>query len=129
MDQLQGRLGEWARKTFSNQTATGIYTHLCEEVIELGVSIDRMEMLLSSHGSVENVMEEVADCLILLLNLSDHLEFSASEAVESKHTINRVREWGPPDEFGVHHHADHKEMNGEYTKNLEAVTGQTLSNS
>ncbi len=87
---LQDMIGKWGIETFPQQTAESIIAHLVEEVMEL----DR-------NPTSE---EELADCMILLLNLAYYNKVNLVKAILDKHKINVQREWGERQENGVVHH-------------------------
>jgi NTP pyrophosphatase (non-canonical NTP hydrolase) len=96
LDQLQTTIGTWAETTFPDHTIESYIRHLREEVEELDAS---------HHEG--NLIEEAADCLILLLSLAHFVGCSLEDAVVVKHGRNTRRHWGPPDEHGVVHHTEH----------------------
>jgi len=100
VDKFTREITEWAIKTFCNgyhRTARhlSLLKHLDKEIIELK----------------ENPysQEEIADCIILLLNLSHEnvRHFGAvpiSKALHDKHQKNKRRKWKRPDRNGVVEH-------------------------
>lgn len=81
---------EWASRTFPGQTPASKAEHLLDEAGELKDD--------PSNG------EEMADVLILLLNLAEMHGLDLLEEARKKMAINRTRTWGPPDERGVCNH-------------------------
>lgn len=94
MDALQASIGEWAAATFPDRPTSGIVKHMRREVEELDIAVE------DDGGSAY----EVADVIILALNLAHRMGFSAAEAVEAKMRVNRARKWGPADSEGVREH-------------------------
>lgn len=89
---LQADISEWAAETFPGQTAESKAEHLLDEAGEL----------LKDPTSGE----EMADVLILLLNLAQMGDIDLLQEVHKKMAKNRARQWGPPDARGVYHHID-----------------------
>lgn len=95
----QHMIGEWARKTFPQQTARTIADHLQEEAKELHVAVH------SAQTDYE-VSEQLADVLILAFALADFGNISLAEAINWKHAINRRRAWVYSDQHGYDKKAD-----------------------
>jgi NTP pyrophosphatase (non-canonical NTP hydrolase) len=87
LDTLQREDGEWANRTFPNASNDTIMSHLTEEVEELSnaAHID--------NGTIGNIEEEAADCLLLLLHLAHRNHFSLFEEAQKKFEINKKRTW------------------------------------
>jgi NTP pyrophosphatase (non-canonical NTP hydrolase) len=91
---LQKRVGAWGDATFgAAQTVPGILAHLRRELAEL-----------TDAATPENVREEAADVLILLLGLAHQSGFDLLQEGERKLAINQARTWAPPDAEGVISH-------------------------
>lgn len=90
MDSFQKEAFEWSSATFPHQTQHSQISHLRKEVEELA--------LTPEDGS------ELADCLILLLNLASMAGLDLLTEARRKLEINRRRTWGAPDADGVCHH-------------------------
>lgn len=101
IDQLQTDIGRWSDKTFGacvEDRREGLINHLIEEVEEL-----------HSVGDENNVKEELADVMILLLDVARGFGFTATYllyATEDMLEKNRGRKWGEPDENGIVHHIE-----------------------
>lgn len=94
IQRLQDEIGEWADATFGRHDGPDIaIAHLRKEVDELAENADdRLEY---------------ADCLMLVLDAYRKAGGSADDLITAafqKHEINRLREWGEPDEDGVVEH-------------------------
>lgn len=87
---FQREVTEWASRTFPGQTPASKAEHLLDEAGELKDD--------PSNG------EEMADVLILLLNLAEMHGLDLLEEARKKMAINRTCTWGPPDERGVCNH-------------------------
>ncbi len=93
LDDLQWRVGEWAKQTFPHSTRYSIIEHLNREVMELSDSVDS-----------DTDREECADVLLLLLHLAHRFGFSLLEEAEQKFHVCLTREWAEPDAQGVSEH-------------------------
>lgn len=80
----------WGRETFPDNTEAGILAHIKEELDEL----------------IENPSDslEMADLVILLVQLADLHGIDLERAVSHKNDINRRRVWLPADEEGIIRH-------------------------
>lgn len=88
---VQKDLGTWGEKTFPNGTPTTLIKHLQREVKELA----------DSHHS-----SEVADCVILLIQVAHQYKYSLYDELMDKFAINKQRKWGEPDAEGVVEHIE-----------------------
>lgn len=88
----QLEITEWASKTFPGQTPASKAKHLHNEAGEL--------MDDPADG------EEMADILILLLNLAEMGGINLLAEVQKKMVKNRARQWNAPDEHGVCKHVE-----------------------
>lgn len=89
LSDLQREIGQWQAETFPASTLSSTIKHLQKEVGEL----DR-----------DRSPEEAADCVILLIEVANHMGICLQTEVEIKDAINRLRQWGEPDEHGVVEH-------------------------
>lgn len=80
----------WGRNTFNSPTREGILLHLREEVKEL---LDEPADCL-----------EMADIVILLIQLAALDDIKLEHAIENKFNINKVRQWEEPDDNGIVRH-------------------------
>jgi hypothetical protein len=86
---------EFARQAFPGQTVEGVIRHFERELEEV-------------YAAPKDPME-IADCLLLLIDIANRAGISAGALVEcgfTKLEINRTRIWGEPDEQGVRHHIE-----------------------
>lgn len=98
---LHRDVGNWATRTFPENTDLGIVTHLEREVEELRDAV----LLMAEHPeAIFKVAEETADCIILLMALTHKHMIPIEDSVRTKHLVNTRRQWGPPDSEGVHEH-------------------------
>lgn len=88
---FQQTIGEWQNKTFPNIDTEGKIAKLIEEVGELRDAHD--------FGDHASLIEEAADCYIVLMGLAELEGFDLHRAALAKHVINSTREW---DEDGRH---------------------------
>lgn len=94
LDGMQDEVNEWQRKTFPEATPKTIAAHLLREAKEL-------------YAQPED-WEEVADIQILLFGMADSLGIDLYRIVKAKLEINKLRQWGQPDEQGVIEHIREK---------------------
>lgn len=87
---FQKEVTAWASATFPGQTPKSKADHLLDEAGELNDD--------PSDG------EEMADILILLLNLAEMHRLDLFAEAEKKMKKNRARTWGKPDARGVVRH-------------------------
>ena len=99
-DNLQFRVGTWGAKTFPDATDQEIYTHLKRELKELGRTVTN-----------EELCEEIADCVLLLMHLAHRHGISIDDEVRKKFAICKTRKWGPRDAEGVREHVREKQSN------------------
>jgi len=94
IQRLQDDLAEWSDTAFGvGRSPSAPIAHLCKEVIELAES--------------PCDVTEAADCLMLLLDINRMAGRTADillEACFDKLEVNKGREWGEPDEYGVVEH-------------------------
>lgn len=100
IDKFAIEVDRWATETFcggdkSIDRRLGILSHLNKETCEL------------NEGPINQ--EEIADCIILLLNLSvQNVVHSGGRSIGTilrrKHEKNKRRVWGTPDKNGVVEH-------------------------
>jgi len=104
---LQNEIKKWSDGTFgSHRTGTPIAHHLKKEIDEV------IEATLNRHISDnpttrKHLKFELADCLILLLDVAAHESIDVTELLDAsfkKLEINKKRKWGEPDENGVFEH-------------------------
>ncbi len=89
-DEFQEDAQVWARQTFPDQTISGKFAHLMDELVEIVEAPDDRS--------------EWADAVILLLDaaaLAGHTAEELLDAAIEKMVINRKRNWGEADERGV----------------------------
>jgi hypothetical protein len=89
---------KWQKETFPTADALSKVYHLKEEVIELLIDV-------AFDGSEKRL--EFADCFMLLFGAaaaSGMTYQDICEAIDEKLAINRKRQWGKPDEYGVVKH-------------------------
>ena len=82
---FQHEVGEWANATFPQSETTSINAHFQEEAVELDYAL--------GSRSNDEVKEEAADCLLLLLHLSHKMGFSLFAAAMEKFEVNKARQW------------------------------------
>lgn len=107
LDELQKAVGEWGVSTFPHSTVETIHLHLMREVDELGADLekwDRQQRPVKSDVHWPTVVEELADCVLLMLHIAHRRRFSFGAVLEQKFAINQTREWGEPDAEGVSEH-------------------------
>lgn len=96
LNELVQDIGRWAIATFGDSwRGHACFCHLVDEIKELSADITDQE--------------EIADCIILLLDLAymnTHYKGKKpiSEVLPAKVSLNKIRKWGKPDERGVIKH-------------------------
>ena len=117
LQEIMDKIVTWSNETFGYQQRTvSVVSHLEEEVKELKESVFTYINYLENHPynprTIEariEVRQELADCLILILDVASKCNTSAEqliEAVEKKHQINTQRKWGKPKVNGVVNHIE-----------------------
>lgn len=100
LDALQQTVGEWGTRTFPKSSPVSIALHLRDEANEL----------VSEVPDGDEIAEEAADCLLLLLHLAHRCGFSLFDAAVAKATINERRTWQTePNERGYMSHIEEGE--------------------
>jgi len=102
---------EWSDQTFDegnfhNDRSLPLCYHLGKEAKELGESVQSC-LSYPSEENISRVTEELADCQLLLLDITAHMGFTANQLISfsvAKHEVNRLRKWGAPDADGVVEH-------------------------
>jgi NTP pyrophosphatase (non-canonical NTP hydrolase) len=104
LQKLMNDIHQWADKTFGeDRLPISIIHHLDDEVDEL------MDAL--NYGTTDNINEEFADCLILLLNAASKEGLTAMDLLlnaETKLEVCKKRKWDLPDARGVVKHKREK---------------------
>lgn len=83
IDNLAKEVMDWADVAFPNRTDESMYLKMYSEIGEM---IDAF--------APEEVTDEVADVLIMLLDFGKRKGINLEQAVLRKLEINRLREWG-----------------------------------
>jgi NTP pyrophosphatase (non-canonical NTP hydrolase) len=121
LQNIMNSIAEWSDATFGDkQRNPALLHHLKKEVSELIEAIEKYELHkkvnYKKHHSFkttaqnkleENVFEEYADCMMLLLDSAHHFgisSFDLARFIHKKLEINKARIWGKPDENGVVEH-------------------------
>lgn len=111
LQEFMDQTSEWSDEKFdkgrrTQKRALSISYHLKKEVKELN---EALEIYFQEHSSKNylNASEEIADCMILILDCANHFGFHAEYLLDlcyNKLEINKARIWGEPDENGVVEH-------------------------
>lgn len=98
MKQLQKKIREWQTRTFgpSSGHVWGLLKHFQSEASELRYAIFTRRK--------NEIREELADCVILLVGLADAHNIDLDAAVKAKMKKNEKRKWKKPDKNGVIEH-------------------------
>ncbi|MFV0402439.1 MAG: dATP/dGTP pyrophosphohydrolase domain-containing protein [Bacteroides graminisolvens] len=110
MQILMNEIRAWSDLQFDNgifrpSRSLAISKHLQREAKELTVALEKY----GESGCYAPVMEELADVLILLLDVATHTGNDVDAlltAANNKLQINKKRKWGEPDTEGVIEHID-----------------------
>ena len=98
---LMDKIMKWSDSTFGEMQKTpGMVAHLKKEVIEL-------EKEVTQDDNILGIQIELADCLMLLLDIASHSDIDAESLlfeVEHKLSINKLRKWGKPNVDGSIEH-------------------------
>jgi len=89
--ELQAEIAEWADKLNPDRTALSLIAKMLEEVGEL-IASDRQDDPL-----------ELADVLILALDLAHIKNIDVADAVQRKMRVNRTRNWRIADNGAMSH--------------------------
>lgn len=85
-EEIQHAIAAWADETFGEPTTmTATATRANKEMAELLVAVEA--------GQGQSAVEEVADIVIVLCRLMDHLCGDIWTEVEKKMKVNRARDW------------------------------------
>jgi NTP pyrophosphatase (non-canonical NTP hydrolase) len=110
---LQEDIKEWSNQTFGDEhRRLPISKHLKEEVDEIIQITQHADThgynTISEYAQAESALKmQVADCLILIMDLLSKYGYTMEEAflaVKEKMRVNKNRVWEGPDENGLYHH-------------------------
>lgn len=117
---LMNSIMNWSDKQFDNGNFTPKRTipmakHLKEESQELvnalNIYFGKNKPKRMDEQFAYDVREEIADCMILLLDICSHLNITSNQLIslaESKLEINKDRYWGKPVDGVVNHIKNHE---------------------
>jgi NTP pyrophosphatase (non-canonical NTP hydrolase) len=91
VQELQAEIADWANQLNPNRTALSLIAKMLEELGEL-IASDRQDDPL-----------ELADVLILALDLAHIKQIDLAQAVQAKMQINRQRQWRIADNGAMTH--------------------------
>lgn len=97
VNELVQMLGEWSQKTFNPTGKTNKYSRLVSMFRKLTEEIQELSQELSSPM-------EIADCVMLLMDMAYLNKIDLESAIIQKLNINRERKWSEPDKNGVVRH-------------------------
>ena len=117
MEELQDLMDEiiaWSSKTFKDEKAESKLEHLKKEVAEAIADIETYKRNQNRDVSFKTLRlmrrdaeMEFADCFMLLIGAASLFGMSSTQLItrtRQKLHINKLREWGEPDEKGVVEH-------------------------
>lgn len=114
MKELQKDIGEWQNRTFKQATLQSVFNHLKKEMKEVQEVINRYKELETqfddcfweedAEDARDQLKNELADVIILVVALADLGIIDLEQAVKDKMVINKARKWGKPDSQGVVEH-------------------------
>jgi NTP pyrophosphatase (non-canonical NTP hydrolase) len=93
---IQDGIKTWADAKIPDRTPDGQMLHLEKELNELKVEWEVQDL--------DKAKEELADIVIVALNLAGQMGFDMEYEVLRKMEINKKRMWSKPDSQGVIHH-------------------------
>lgn len=111
LQDFMDQTSQWSDKTFDNGNFTrersiSISYHLQKETRELTEALES-NFRDNSALNFSSAKEELADCMILILDCAVHFGCNADELITAcfnKLEKNKKRTWGEPDENGVVEH-------------------------
>jgi NTP pyrophosphatase (non-canonical NTP hydrolase) len=86
---------QWRSRTFSCHDLVAMTEHLAEEATELGDEVST-HLAFADSVSFKNCQMEIADCLVLTLDIATRLGMSSEDvvlAVIQKIMVNEKRSW------------------------------------
>lgn len=108
-EELFKRITDWQQKTFGKATSFSKLEHLKDEIEEVS---DALEWFSEEKELSQQVMEEYADCFLLLYGSASCYGMSfddITKAIAAKMDKNEARKWGEPDVRGVVKHIKEEE--------------------
>lgn len=99
---LQRSVGMWCKKQFPDQDAGAIALHFSEEAIELQAAVIAYMRHGPNPSTQSAIGEEIADCIILLLTLADHVGVVSSREVRKKMRENYKAKFALDESVGYH---------------------------
>lgn len=105
-------IAKWQAKMFPKATPASAAEHLRREIREIHEHYyefdEDSETHVESFGypPTDEVAEECADALHLLIQLATAQGFDLLEATAKKFEKNKARKWKAPDEYGVVEHEE-----------------------
>jgi NTP pyrophosphatase (non-canonical NTP hydrolase) len=101
LDYLQHEVVSWASQQFPNRSVETVTRKLVYgEIAELTIAL--------GSGDREEIAGELADNLILLLDLAHQLKIDIASEIMKKMRVNRSRIWSE-NQYGVSQHIEKKE--------------------
>ena len=99
LEEIAVEVAAWGRNTFPGDTFFHVQKKFKEEAIELDTAvtdfgIDLLVLDEESPSLRKEVIDEAADCAIVLMRLADLLGFDLRKAVEDKWAIVKTRNYG-----------------------------------
>jgi hypothetical protein len=113
---LTKMVGDWTSTAFVSAGGLGAAAHLIDEAKELREIMEKIAAsgTLTPEDKYEASLE-LADILILAIDIAYAKKIDLTDALLLKHYINIQRQWGPPDSRGVQHHIE-LEIGGPITR-------------
>lgn len=114
ISKLQKDIAEWSEKAFGDGVPgrrtwrfPGMFAHLKREIDELDAIIFETKL----NGPTQSIIEEIADCAMLLMDMADQLDADLLTEMAKKLEVNKKRKWGKPNADGsVEHIKDETSM-------------------
>lgn len=107
MDDLQAEVGQWGAETFPQATIASIHIKMFKEARELVQALgewQERQMPVKPDVVWPTVMEEIADVILLAMQIAHRKGFSLEDVIKHKLSINKTRQWRGPDSTGVYEH-------------------------
>ena len=99
--ETQNSVSAWAEETFGPVSSNArVAARANEEMAEL------LRVLTRDDEALDQVADECADVVIVLMRLADRMGFGLQDAIDQKMAVNRGRTWGRDGSGHGYHHVE-----------------------